>query len=180
MPDIKEEWRDIEGFEGFYQVSNIGRVRRLLDRHQNSLDRNIILKPQTDRNGYKTVYLSKNNNRKIIHIHRLVAIGFLPNPDNKRCVNHKDGNKANNRVENLEWCTYSENTIHALENRLKIPERGEDVHNAALTNEQADAIRKEYIFRSKEHNLFTLAQKYGVSPSTIHLIVKNKHYKTKE
>lgn len=94
---MEEIWKDIEGYEGLYQVSNMGRVR--------SLTRNIILKNQIARSGYKRIQLYKNNKGyKHFQIHRLVANAFIPNPDNLPQVNHKDENKANNRVDNLEWC----------------------------------------------------------------------------
>src|SRR5690606_1773305 len=90
--------------------------------------------------GYKRVALWKNNKYKFHLAHRLVAKALIPNPENKPCVNHKDGNKQNNHVNNLEWVTYSENTIHALEMGLKVPEQGEDVHNASITNETAHKV----------------------------------------
>lgn len=93
---MEEIWKDIEGYEGLYQVSNMGRVK--------SLKNDIILKPYILR-GYEKVLLYKNKKRKHFQIHRLVAMAFIPNPDNKPQVNHKDENKTNNCVDNLEWCT---------------------------------------------------------------------------
>ena len=93
---MEEIWKDVEGYEGLYQVSNMGRVR--------SLRRNIILRQRITRKGYKMVKLSTNNIRKGYYIHRLVATAFIPNPDNLPQVNHKDENKLNNCVGNLEWC----------------------------------------------------------------------------
>lgn len=92
------------------------------------------------RDGYPCVMLWKDNKGTFKTVHRFVAQAFIPNPENKPCVNHIDGDKANNKVENLEWVTYSENTIHAFETGLKIPEQGEDVHNASITNEQAHEV----------------------------------------
>lgn len=94
---MEEIWKDIEGFEGLYQVSNMGRVK--------SLRRNIILKSQIARSGYKRIQLYNNKGYKHFQIHRLVATAFISNPDNLPQVNHKDENKANNCVDNLEWCT---------------------------------------------------------------------------
>lgn len=96
-----EEWRAVVGYEGVYLVSSIGRVK-------NSYGR--ILKPDIARNGYPRVKFFDN---KKYQIHRLVAMAFIPNPDNKETVNHKNGVKTDNRVENLEWNTYSENSKHA-------------------------------------------------------------------
>lgn len=87
--------------------------------------------------GYPSVVIWKNNKGTFKAVHRFVAKAFIPNPENKPCVNHIDGDKTNNKVDNLEWVTYSENTIHALEMGLKVPEQGEDVHNSKITNEQA-------------------------------------------
>lgn len=97
---MEEIWKDIEGYEGLYQVSNMGRVR--------SLRRNIILR-QCITNGYERIILYTNNIPKGYSVHRLVANAFIPNPDNLPQVNHKDENKTNNCVDNLEWCTQKYN-----------------------------------------------------------------------
>lgn len=100
---INEIWKDVPGYEGLYQVSSKGRIKRN--------DR--IKCQQTDHGGYCTVALSKNSIQKWVLVHRIVAMAFIANPENKRTVNHIDGNKQNNNVENLEWATHSENIIHA-------------------------------------------------------------------
>lgn len=134
----KEIWRDIAGYEGYYQVSNFGRVRSL-DKMQNyngsvRLHKGKILKPNNDGRGYLIVDLSKNNKSVTRTIHRLVAIAFLDNPNNLPQVNHKDEDKENNFVfvnkdgsvdlnkSNLEWCTVSYNVNYgnaAIERGLK-------------------------------------------------------------
>ena len=104
-----EEWRDIPGYESFYQVSNLGNVR--------SIRFNKIRNMKSwDSNGYRAVELYLNNNGYTVGIHRLVALALIPNPENKPEVNHKDRNRSNNNVENLEWVTQSENVAHAYRN----------------------------------------------------------------
>ena len=100
---MKEEWRDIKGYEGKYQVSNLGRVKSLKDRYGNYREK--ILSMRSNKGGYKRVGLWKNGEGKTYYIHRLVAEVFIPNPNNYLEVNHKDENKQNNKVENLEWCS---------------------------------------------------------------------------
>lgn len=98
-----EKWKDIQGYEGLYQVSDQGRIRK----------GNRIKSVRIDKGGYLTVWLSKHSVQKCLKVHRLVAFAFIPNPEMKRTVNHIDGNKQNNCVENLEWATHRENIIHA-------------------------------------------------------------------
>ena len=111
-----EIWKDIKGYEGLYQVSNLGKVKSL-KKHQK------ILKLSDNGRGYMFVGLSKNNKRKNKNVHRLVAETFISNYDNLLQVNHKDGNKNNNSVDNLEWVTQKQNLQHARENKLLIREK---------------------------------------------------------
>lgn len=103
-----EIWRDVNGYEGLYQVSNLGRLRRMFKNGKVN-----FLSGKKDKDGYVEVILSKNQTKKFARLHRLVADAFAPNPENKPQVNHKDRNKENNAASNLEWVTGSENTIHA-------------------------------------------------------------------
>ena len=105
-----EIWKDIKGYEGIYQVSNMGRVKSL-DRLDNKGRRTHgrLLKVKHDGGGYCQVALSKNGSQKYCKIHRLVALHFIPNIENKPQINHKDENKENNAVDNLEWATSKEN-----------------------------------------------------------------------
>lgn len=101
-----EIWKDIVGYEGLYQISNFGMVK--------SLVRDKIMKLKVD-DGYNRISLRKNSGYKIFPVHRLIAVAFIPNPKNKTYINHLNGIKNDNRIENLEWCTASENRRHALD-----------------------------------------------------------------
>lgn len=107
-----EIWKDITGYEGLYQVSNLGNIKRINGSARCLKDRTLVIK--TKENGYCFVCLCKNNSLKYPHIHRLVALAFIPNPEKKSQVNHKNGIKNDNRLENLEWSTPSENGLHSF------------------------------------------------------------------
>lgn len=107
---MQEIWKDIPGYEGKYQISNLGNVLSL--HFKRSSTNSQLLKPRIDHNGYSRVYLRKPGERKVFFIHRLVAIAFIPNPQNKPFVNHINSNRSDNRAENLEWCTQQENIKH--------------------------------------------------------------------
>ncbi len=101
-----EEFRDIPGYEGLYQISNLGNVKSL---HYNKSNRQVILKPRMSRHGYCRVGLHLKGKSKDFYIHRLVANAFLDNPNNLSDINHKDEDKTNNCVDNLEWLSHKEN-----------------------------------------------------------------------
>lgn len=120
MDNSIEIWKDIEGYEGMYQVSNMGRVRALDRVKPNSggqIAKGHIL-PQSDNgHGYRFVSLWKFNKGRRFYVHRLVASAFIPNPNNFPIINHKDENKSNNRYENLEWCTQKYNANYGTHTR---------------------------------------------------------------
>ena len=123
-----ENWKDIKGYEGFYQVSDLGRVKSL-ERDvycQNGIVRHIeekILVPNLNNKGYQYVGLSKNGKRKGMLVHRLVALAFIPNLENKSQINHKNEIKNDNVVENLEWCENKYNANYGTRNERIIQNR---------------------------------------------------------
>ena len=126
-----------------------------------------------DHCGYRHAIL----NRKNRNVHRVIAETFIPNPNNLPCVNHKDGNKLNNSVDNLEWCTHSENTIHAYQTGLEQPMCGEQHHAHKLTEDAVKYIKRVYVKRDKEFGAVALAKKFNVDRTTIHDIVKGKTWR---
>lgn len=103
-----EIWKDIIGYKGHYMVSNLGRIKSFKRKKEGA-----ILKLQKTHEGYMHIGLSLNGAKKTLMVHRLVGFAFIKNPNNKPCINHKDGIKDNNNLSNLEWVTKSENTRHA-------------------------------------------------------------------
>jgi len=119
MNDNLEIWGKIDGWDGVYMVSNFGKVKSIpryipCKNGANRLTKESILKQQVDKFGYCRIGLHKNHKMKLCVVHRLVAKAFLPNPENKPCVNHINGNPSDNQIGNLEWCTYKENSTHAF------------------------------------------------------------------
>lgn len=112
---MKEIWKDIQGYEGLYQVSNFGNIKSLNYRRTKK-EREMAKRINGE--GYEIVGLYNGNQQLQTGVHRLVAQAFIPNPEHKEQVNHIDGNKRNNRVDNLEWCTQTENIRHAMRTGL--------------------------------------------------------------
>lgn len=163
-----ESWKDIPGWETLYQISNTGKVKSLY-RYKKEL------KQSTTEKGYKYVSLPLNGKWCNKRVHVLVAIVFIPNPENKPFVNHKDGDKTNNNYWNLEWVTSSENTIHALTTGLKIPIKGQNHANSKLTDEKVILIRK--LYSETKTSFRKLGKQFNVSGSVIQGIVTNKTWK---
>lgn len=127
-----------------------------------------LLTGHLDRNGYRCGIIKGKN----VQFHRIVAATFIPNPLNKPCINHIDGNKSNNNINNLEWCTHSENTIHAYKTGLEHKVFGESHHAHKLTKEAVTYIRNNLNTPVKE-----LANKFNVSTYTIHDVLNNKTWR---
>ena len=120
-----EEWRDIEGYEGLYQVSNLGRIKSFRDNHYNFREKILKLKYHND--GYVYINLCKDHNQKTFRVHKLVAQAFIPNPKKYNEINHKDENKQNNKAENLEWCDREYNNNYGTKKDRFIDTRGTKV-----------------------------------------------------
>lgn len=116
---MEEIWKDIKGYEGLYQASNLGRVRSFRNSSRKKCEP-YILSPGKINSGYLNVVLNKNGVRQTLKLHRLIAETFIPNPNNLSDVNHKDENKLNNCVDNLEWMSHKDNMNYGtLKSRLK-------------------------------------------------------------
>lgn len=126
---MKEEWKEIKGFDGFYEISNLGNIRSLYKYDVNKKkyilrEHPLLLKKINDR-GYLKLNLSMNGKRHLRYIHRLVAEAFIPNPNNYKEVNHIDSNPSNNNVFNLEWCDRKYNLDYMIRHQNEIKERNE-------------------------------------------------------
>jgi hypothetical protein len=174
---MTEEWKDITGFEGFYQISNFGRVKSLGGKCGSAMRKPSIRSTSLTKDGYEKVRLLWGGKDKTVRIHRLVAEAFIPNPEGKETVNHIDGNKRNNHVSNLEWADRSEQLYHAYKLGLKQSKVGSNNPVAKLSDEDVREIRKTYVRQSREYGTVALAKKYGVTNRVIGLVVSGKSYK---
>ena len=173
----KEIWKEIEGYDGIYSVSSIGNVRSIDRMTYHPTSKQILVRGRDkaikDSNGYRAVFLTYNTIGRNKLVHRLVAQAFIPNPENKPQVNHINGVKHDNRVENLEWATSKENIQHVFENNLK--KRGEDFVMSKLTNQKVTAIKRLLRIKPKVSKK-NLAKKVGVVVSVIYQITYGKSW----
>ena len=167
---MREVFEDLKGYEESYQISDFGRIftKRRLVGNQIYYGRELV--PQLTNDGYLKVTLCKDGKCKKFYLHRLVAIQFINNNTNLPQVNHKDGNKLNNIVTNLEWCTKSENQNHAI--RTGLMQRGQDRPSAKLNETQVLEIYKlKGVLKVQD-----IANKYGVSKNTINCILRGSKW----
>lgn len=160
------EWRDVVGMDGKYSVSDSGLIRSNI--------RWKILKLTLNPYGYLQVCVKPDGRKgksKVIRVHRAVAIAFLENTEGKPTVNHIDGVKTNNCIENLEWATHSEQIQHAVDNGLKIVPVGEGVHCSKLTENQVNEIASRVGYRVRD-----IAKEFGVCHTTISRIRTGKRW----
>jgi len=172
-----EIWKEVERYKGVYFVSNLGNVKSMdhycTGRIGSGKQNGRTLKQHICYKGYSRVSLSLNNKRFVTGAHRLVALAFIDNPENKPQVNHINGIKADNRVENLEWCTNYENQIHAIKNNLCNYNSAEKHHNSKLTNEQVKAARSLFGLGWKN---ITLSRHYNISAPAMSKILRKETY----
>lgn len=174
-----EEWKELLGYEGIYLISSYGRIKsisRQVDIGKGKLrwyfGRDMRLSPNTK--GYlQIVLVNRKGIRKTDRVHRLVAKTFIPNPDNKSFINHKDLNKKNNYYCNLEWCTHQENLEHAWRNgKLR---KGVDIPSSKLTEEQVLQIRKQYLL--KQRGVLALTREFRITRKTVANIIYYRSWK---
>ena len=159
-----EVYKDIIGYEGLYQISNYGNLK--------NVKRGTIKSNRALNKGYIKTVLHKCGVRKHFLMHRLVAQAFIPNPLNKPEVNHKNGNKKDNRLSNLEWCTSKENIIHAIDNGFR-SSVGKNNVKAKITEKDVVAIRRLSIVRPIKE----LAKAFNLSASQVYKIVQRNTWK---
>jgi hypothetical protein len=165
---MEEVWKDIKDFEGLYQVSNLGNVKRLVS--ERVFEERLICR-NMDRYGYIKRSLNKKGIQKSFTEHRLVAVAFIENPENKITVNHINGIKTDNRVENLEWNTNLENKQHAVNSGLTNL-KGVNHPKCKLSEKQVLEIREIGFSQTRT----SLSKKYGVSRNNILGIIKGKNW----
>lgn len=174
---MEEIWKDIDGYDGLYQVSNLGNIRSL-DVLVNCrgcgkrIRKGRVLKQKIDKYGYYCVCLCENNKRKYFTVHRLVAQAFLPNPDNLPQVNHKDENKLNNRVDNLEYCTNKYNTNYGTAIQRSAKRR----INHPSSSKQVSQYTKDGNFVAEYPSSKEACRQTGINFTNINNCCKNRQY----
>lgn len=173
-----EYWADVLGYEGFYKISNKGRVKSLYRLVESPIRGMVprysnVLKQHINPYGYLCTQLHKNGKHQNFRIHRLIALAFIPNPENKETINHKDGNKLNNEISNLEWATRAENTRHAWKNGLTKAVLGEKNGACKFSDATIKKIR-EYVSRTNK-TYKECGMMFGVSESYVGAIITGKN-----
>lgn len=158
---LEEVWKDIRNYEGRYMVSNLGNVKSIKYRHHNKEQKLKLL----DNHGYKRVCLfSKDGKRRYFRVHRLVAVAFLPNPNNYKEINHKDENTANNKADNLEWCNRSYNINYGNRNKKA----------ASKLNKSISQYNKNNVFIKKYNSIVEICNLFNFNRSNIIACLKKR------
>lgn len=179
---MMEQWKPVPGYEGVYEASNLGAVRSTPKEWSTGKEgstkrshKGVALKPWTTPNGYHRItFKIPGPLPNGIAVHRLVALLFISNPENKPQVNHIDGNKTNNRVDNLEWTTSSENVRHSIDTGLRVSPKGTELSHAKLTEKDVIDIRNR---KASGETYRAIADSYGMHTVSIFYIVKRKNWK---
>lgn len=182
-----EIWKPVKDYEDYYEISTLGRLKSFKREYwsgvnfsSKKIQEEFITYGTTHNQGYKVYGLNKNGLYKGVKIHRLVAQAFIPNPDNLPQVNHKDGNKANNKVDNLEWCTPLYNMRHSFETGLNIPSfkkistNGDNSYTKIINSNIVRNIREEFKKGKTQRQLMDI---FKLKRSHINDIVRNKTWK---
>lgn len=185
---VKEVWRPVKGYEGLYEASDLGRVRslnRIVKCRAGSMrtHQGIPLKLTINRRGYLRCQIGATNCFKTKEVHRLIAIAFIPNPENKPQVNHKDGNKLNNKAGNLEWFTNQENGQHAQDTglnkaRFSLKQKAA-AKQAGIRSRKANLTQVIEIIKLRQYGFggYRIAKIVGTTKGTVDSIIYRGRYK---
>jgi len=169
---MEEIWKDVVGYEGYYKVSNFGNIDKLPTTVHNPkgdyVQNGKRMSPFNNGKGYLVISFKVKGVKKNSYVHRLVADAFIPNPLRKKTVNHKDGDKSNNCVSNLEWATYSENLIHATS--VLGVRVNEKAHNCIIKKDEVIKIFETYATGMYSH--YDIATMFGIDHNHVYRIMK--------
>lgn len=173
-----ERWKPVVGFDGVYSISDLGRLRREVTASNSKAG--FILTPFRRPSGYCCYTVWRDGKMRTLLVHRLIAQAFISNPDGKPHINHRDGVRSNNAIDNLEWCTARENVRHAMEVLGHVPFKGhqpfgERHYKARLTQQQVDDIRARHL--AGRINQAAIGREFGVSKKTINSLIKGASWK---
>lgn len=160
-----ELWKNIDGYDGMYQISNFGNIRTWFKPPSGIRKTPILRRQDITYQGYHLITLSKNGTKKRYSVHRLVAFAFIPNPENKPFINHIDFNKSNNHFSNLEWCTQKENVKHTIENNRKSTPKGEAHYASRLSKK--DVLNIKNLCSDPSISQYDIAKIYDIDQSHV-------------
>lgn len=169
---MKEKWKPIPGYKRFYSISSFGRIRK--DKKYNNRPKNGIVQSRIKKDGYRQISLYKNFTPKTFKLSRLMALTFIGKPKKGEQVNHKDGNKSNDKLDNLEYTTARGNMLHAIKLGLKKIRYGSDV-SKKLNERDVKKIRHLYFINKKSQT--EISKIFNIAQTTVHHIVKRKTWK---
>lgn len=176
MDNNIEIWKDIPGYENMYQASSIGRIKSLAKIDASGHRRKEkIIKPGIDSDGYYNLHFCRNSIKKNIKAHRAIAFAFIPNPQNKPQINHKNFNKLDNRIENLEWVDCKTNIQYTHKMGMANSAKGEQCRHAKLNVNQVKEIR--LLYKINKLSFKKLAEMFKVNKQNIRFIINKETWK---